>query len=140
MTNNNGFQPRINPMSTSSMYFPNSTIEQRRNTPFSPTLKSFDPFQRDISTLDDSSNDAFPRALASQSMISMNTASSGKRAGFGKLDSMARNVTTTFKDDSLHDPLPKKDVQVSHEDNVAQSMVGPSSGFGKSFYGFNRNQ
>jgi hypothetical protein len=39
----------------------------------------------------------FPRGLASQSMIDMNSTSSTRRAPFGKLDSMARIVKPAFQ-------------------------------------------
>jgi len=39
----------------------------------------------------------FPRAMSSQSMIDINTSTSARRVPFGKLDSMARVVTSTFQ-------------------------------------------
>ena len=44
----------------------------------------------------------FPKAMLSHSMIDMNSTSSGRRVGFGKLDSMARKVSTRFQDDALN--------------------------------------
>lgn len=38
--------------------------------------------------------------MASQSMIASNSASSARRTTFGKLDSMARKVTTTFQEEN----------------------------------------
>jgi hypothetical protein len=97
MSNQNGYPPtRHHPMSTSAMFYPNSGIEQRR--PNFPTSRPNNTFlQPDPSPAAfNSSAEFYPKALASQSMIATNSAS-GRRAPIGKLDSMARNVTTITK-------------------------------------------
>jgi hypothetical protein len=48
--------------------------------------------------IDEPKKEIYPRAMASQSLIATNTSSSNKRSTFGKLDMMARKVTTTFKE------------------------------------------
>lgn len=94
----NPYQPRYNPMSSSSMFSSPTNADFKRTASFLPTSAPFDPFQRNIDQpTSNTSAESFPRAMASQSMIATNTASS-KRATFGKLDSMARKVTTTFKE------------------------------------------
>jgi len=104
MNSNNGYQPRPSGMSNSNMYFPSNATSIRRDNPFAPNNNPFENFQRDKNSKNDEFNsDNYPRALASQSMISTNTSSSsGRRPTFGLLDSMARNVTTTFKDEALN--------------------------------------
>jgi len=103
MNANNGYQPRPSGMSNSNMYFPSNTPPQRRDNPFTPNSNPFENFQRDKNSKnDDFTSDNYPRTLASQSMISTNTSSSGKRPTFGLLDSMARNVSTTFKDEAIN--------------------------------------
>lgn len=98
MSNQNGYPPtRHHPMSTSAMFYPNSGIEQRRPTNFPTGRPNNTLFQPDPSPAAlNSSAEFYPKALASQSMIATNSAS-GRRAPIGKLDSMARNVTTMTK-------------------------------------------
>jgi hypothetical protein len=57
-----------------------------------------DPYQKPLNKKIESFNsDAFSKNFASQSMISTNESTLGKRKGFGLLDGMARKVTTTFQ-------------------------------------------
>ncbi len=82
----------------------------------------------------------YPRALASQSMISTNTSSSRKPATFGKLDSMAKKVTTTFKEDNVPETNSKPDNPFAAQDNISQSMINSSPILSKPFYGFTKLQ
>lgn len=139
MSNNNNYQRGYNPMSTSSMLTGNTNSEFKRIDHFNQTSNVFNPFQRNMDTkIEESNFDPYPRAMASQSMIATNTSSSSKRATFGKLDSMARIVTTTFKQENAQEINHKPDNPFGNDDNISQSMIGPSSGPSKHFYGFSK--
>jgi hypothetical protein len=131
----NPYQAKFNPMSSSSMFSPLHN-EFKRPQPFPPASLPFDPFARTQDTLSATTTDPFPRAMASQSMIATNS-SSAKRATFGKLDSMARKITTTFKDEPAQD-APQRHEGGIVEDSVSQSMIMPGTGAGRTFFGVNR--
>jgi hypothetical protein len=136
----NPYHARFNPMSSSSMFSPPANNEFKRNLPFQPTTTPFDPFQRTQEQPSPPSiPETFPRAMASQSMIATNSASS-KRATFGKLDSMARKVTTTFKDESAQESANRHESPIGVEDSTSQSMIMPGSGMGRPVFGMNRMQ
>lgn len=78
--------------------------------------------------------------MASQSMIAINTSSSSTRPTFGKLDSMARKVTTTFQDDPLHEANKKPENPFAFSDNSTQSMISNSHNNDKPLYGFGKLQ
>lgn len=78
--------------------------------------------------------------MASQSMIAINTSSSSTRPTFGKLDSMARKVTTTFQDDPSHEANKKPENPFAFSDNSTQSMSNNSQNNDKPHYGFGKLQ
>jgi hypothetical protein len=130
----NPYQPRFNAMSSSSMFSPTHN-EFKRTTPF-PSAP-FDPFARTPDAPSNQTSELYPRAMASQSMIATNT-SSAKRTTFGKLDSMARKVTTTFKDESVQEVPLRQEPPPGPEDSVSQSMIMPGTSSNRPFFGFNR--
>jgi|LakMenE18May11ns_1017448.scaffolds.fasta_scaffold9775350_1 hypothetical protein len=73
-------------------------------------------------------------------MIAINTSSSSSRPTFGKLDSMARKVTTTFQDDPLHEANKKPENPFAFSDNSTQSMISNSQNNDKPHFGFGRLQ
>ena len=57
MTNNNNYQNRFNPMSSSSMFTGSTNNEFKRINPFNQTTSTFDPFQRNIDNkIEDANN------------------------------------------------------------------------------------
>lgn len=76
--------------------------------------------------------------MASQSMIASNSASSARRSTFGKLDSMARKVTTTFQEENAPEPVAKVESQATQEDSTTQSMISTNNTGGRSFFGANK--
>ena len=130
----NSYQPKFNPMSSSSMFSPtHNDFKRQMPLPSAP----FDPFARNQDPPPNQSNELYPRAMASQSMIATNT-SSAKRATFGKLDSMARKVTTTFKDETAQEIPTRQEPPQGPDDNVSQSMIMPGTSSNRPFFGFNR--
>ena len=95
--------PRGGPMNASSIVMPTTHQEPRKSYGFAPSTSTFDPHKpREINDKNDPNTlGIFPKAMLSSSMIDMNS-TSNRRVGFGKLDSMARKVTPTFQDESLH--------------------------------------
>lgn len=65
--------------------------------------------------------------MLSHSMIDMNSSSAKRKPAFGKLDSMARKVSTGFQDDVLNE---KKPGDASIQTNATnQSMIPNRSSF-----------
>lgn len=77
--------------------------------------------------------------MASQSMIGTNS-TSAKRATFGKLDSMARKVTTTFKEEAQQEAPNFQESPLAAEDNTTQSMIIPNSNSNRPLFGMNKMQ
>lgn len=108
MTNNNYLSPKAGQMNSSSMFYVNGSNDSRKNMDFLQRNTHFDPYQIRNDTkpekIEESKAPLWPKALASQSMIDMNSTSSARRSAFGgKLDSMARKVTPSFQEDSPHE-------------------------------------
>jgi hypothetical protein len=85
-------------MAASSMFHSNPNAESR-TAPSSPfSLNALHPVKSHDFKAEENIKSLFPKALASHSMIDMNSTSTTRRAAFGgKLDSMARKITTTFQ-------------------------------------------
>jgi len=78
--------------------------------------------------------------MASQSMIAINSSSSSTRPTFGKLDSMARKVTTTFQDEALLEANKKPENPFAFTDNSTQSTTSNFHNNDKPHYGFGKLQ
>lgn len=136
MTNTNFYTPKANQISSSSIFYPTSTNETKKSFVFPPSTSTFDPYaiKNDAKPEKPEENrlNPFPRAMASQSMIDINSTST-RRSAFGMLDSMARKVNPTFQEDTLHEL--KKPTETPHlqQDNPTQSMVHPKLPMTKKF-------
>lgn len=129
----NPFPGKYASMSSSSMFSPTHN-EYKRTSPF-PTVP-FDPFAPRQDLLSVPNSETFPRAMASQSMITNN--SSTRRTTFGKLDSMARKVTTTFQEETGQERPQRQEMLQNVEENVSHSMIMPTAPSGMPFLGMNR--
>jgi hypothetical protein len=56
MTNNNNYQNKFSPMSSSSMFTGHTNNEFKRINPFNQTTSPFDPFQRNLDHKTEESN------------------------------------------------------------------------------------
>jgi hypothetical protein len=130
------YAPRMGQMSSSSVLYPSNNNEFKKNFGSTLTIPTFDPYQGRTSVNKDKPEEnkmaTFPKALASHSMIDMNS-TSARRSFIGKLDSMARNVTPNFQDDSLQERKEFEKPQFPVDGNPMQSMMAPSSAAGSKF-------
>ena len=108
--------------------------ELKRTPPF--TSVPFDPFALRHEQISVKNAETFPRAMASQSMIANN--GSARRATFGKLDCMARKVTTTLQDETAQERPQRQEMQPTAEENANQSMIMPTATSGIPFLGMAR--
>jgi hypothetical protein len=129
----NPFPGKYASMSSSSIFSPTHN-EFKRISPFPTT--PFDPFAPRQGHLSVPNSETFPRAMASQSMIANN--SSARRTTFGKLESMARKVTTTVQDETGQERPQRQEMQQNVEENVSHSMIMPTGPSGMPFLGMNR--
>lgn len=110
MSNNYTYSPRANPMSSSSMFFHTPNNDFTKSSGYGSTNSTFNPYsvkkEFNPDPVEEPKIPSFPKALASQSMIDMNSTSTTRRAAFGALDSMARKVTPDFQDDTIHEKKP----------------------------------
>ena len=120
-------------MSSSSKFSPTHN-EFKRTSPF-PTVP-FDPFAPRQELLSAPNTETFPRAMARQSMIANN--SSARRTTFGKLESMARKVTTAVQDETGQERPQRQEMQQNVEENVCHSMIMPTVPSGMPFLGMAR--
>ena len=112
MNNLNTYTPRMGQMASSSMFFPSTNNDFKKNYGFSAKSSPFDSNvygEKKAEKTQQKSFGTFPNAMLSHSMIDMNSSSNNRRVPLGKLDSMARKVDTAFKDDAND----KKDTKVS---------------------------
>jgi hypothetical protein len=105
MTNTNFYTPKASQISSSSIFYPTSNNETKKSFMFPPSTSTFDNYAIKNDPKPEKHEDnrlqVFPKALASQSMIDINSTST-RRSAFGMLDSMARKVNPTFQEDTLH--------------------------------------
>ena len=97
--NNNQYQYKYHPTSSSTIFTPNSTSNFNTQMENHPKLDSF--LKPNNSKMDSLNTNAYSKNVSSQSMIFTNNSDIGKRKGFGLLDGMARKVSTTFKEDPM---------------------------------------
>ena len=129
----NPFHGKYASLTPSSMLSPTNN-ELKRTPPFISV--PFDPFAARQDQMSVANGETFPRTMASQSMIANN--GSARRATFGKLDSMARKVTTTFHDETAQERPQRREMHPTAEENVSQSMITPTETSGIPFLGMAR--
>jgi hypothetical protein len=140
MLNNNGMQPRSFPIATSPPPFTLQNQEQLRIKPPLP-FKTFDQYHKpNAAKVEPVYSNLYSRAPAAHSLSSNPKATINKQGGFNRLDGMTRSTVTYLDEDPASELPAKMNSMVLKPDNLAQSMIGHSNPFNRSFFGSNRNQ